>query len=101
MVNAVYIAGGSAYDAIIVKNGVIMVDDALLNDFLQGGDFDSWEASWGWEEWDVDFDGELIYDAAIDVADGIGGKIAAYWEDDELIIVDNELLQKRIEFYNR
>lgn len=99
MADAVFIAGGSAYDAIIVKNGVVMVDAQMLSDFLQGGDFDDWEASWGWEGLDVDFDEEFLFDAAIDVAESIGGKIAAYWSDGKLTILDNELLQESLEFY--
>lgn len=100
MADAVLIAGGSAYDAIIVKNGIVMVDAQMLSDFLQGGDFDDWEASWGWEDWEsVDFDEEFLFDAAIDVAEIIGGKIAAYWSDDKLTILDNELLQECLEFY--
>ena len=98
MADAVFIAGGSAYDAIIIKNGIIpLLEGRILNDFLQGGDFDDWEAPWRWEDWDEEF----IFDAAIDVAEDIGGKIAAYWSDDKLTILDNELLQERLEFYNR
>ena len=101
MADAVYIGGGSAYDAIIVKDGIIPVfEGEILNDFLQGGDFDEWEAPWKWDEWEgVDFDEEFLFDAACDVAEHIGGKIVAYWDEGKLFVLDDALLQERVEFY--
>ncbi|MED0686572.1 helix-turn-helix domain-containing protein [Anoxybacillus ayderensis] len=91
-VNAIFVTNG-AYDAVVTRYGqwIMITDKKIFEDFLDaednGDDFSNWEQH-DWVEDDIWEEAKRL------------GDIVAYYEDEELHIVDEDKWEQRLEFYS-
>lgn len=90
---AIYITNGG-FDAVVVQDGTaLMVDHEVMKHFLaaqqNGDDFSEWHGTMDWPAGVDD-----IWEAAERM-----GNIVAYYEDGQLYVRDEQVWQKRKEFW--